>query len=195
LSRPRQTWFTYLDMIPGWCMDLRWLPSPVGIRIRDSTWTVQESALDWASALDFLPAMAGVGTTGDTIGITTGESNTTTTPISQIAGRSSIAITSIRVERTSITPVEVWAGMRESMRQGVQRQEHTRAPSAGSTMEGLREAAHSEDSPASAASMQEVVSTEVGASTEVERSTEEEVSTEEGATEEAAGDKFALVHQ
>src|SRR5260370_39933101 len=56
--------------------------------------------------------MVGVGTTGDTIGIETEGSSTTTTPTSRIAERSLIAIISIRLERTSITAVEVLSGGR-----------------------------------------------------------------------------------
>src|SRR5260370_41354406 len=95
-------WFTYLNMTPGWCMGPRWRSSLVGIRIRDFSWTAQDWLLDWDSALAYLPASAGVGTTGDTIGITKGGSSTTTTPISRIAGPSSIAIVFMRVDRTSI---------------------------------------------------------------------------------------------
>ncbi len=34
--------FTCLNTILGWCMERRWLCSPVGIRIRDSSWMVRE---------------------------------------------------------------------------------------------------------------------------------------------------------
>src|SRR5260370_39140436 len=110
-------WFMCLNTIRGWCMGHRWLCSPVGIRIRDSSWTAQESVLDWASELDYLPALAGVGTTGDTIGTTPGESNSTTTRTFRTAGPSSIAIVSIRREGTLIMPpipiAEVLVAMRD----------------------------------------------------------------------------------
>jgi len=70
--RRRLTRSTYLSMIPGWCMGLRWPSSPVGRRIRDFTPTVQESLLDWGLGSDYSPAMAGVGTTGDVIGMVAG---------------------------------------------------------------------------------------------------------------------------
>ena len=38
--------------------------SPVGIRIRDSSWPGRKLLLDWVSALGYLPASAGVGTVG-----------------------------------------------------------------------------------------------------------------------------------
>src|SRR6202030_963153 len=95
-------WFTYLNTIPGWCMERRWLSSPAGIRTPDSSSTVLESVLDWASESDFSQASAGGGTTGDTIGTTTEEWSTTTTLTFRIAGLLSIAIVSIRAEPTSI---------------------------------------------------------------------------------------------
>src|ERR1700693_4286978 len=91
--------------------------SPVGIRTRDFSWTAQESLLDSASGLDYLADSAGVGTTGDTIGTTAGESNSTTTRTFRIAGPSSIVIVSIRHEGTLIMPpipmAEVLEGMRD----------------------------------------------------------------------------------
>src|SRR5882724_8559663 len=114
-NRRHRTWFTYLNMIPGWHMGLRWGSSPVGIRIRDSSWTARESLLDWDSALDYSAASAGVFTIGDTIGIAAGESFSTTTHSSRTAGRSSIA-TILVVGRISITPAifaaEVLTGMK-----------------------------------------------------------------------------------
>ena len=88
--RRRLTRSTYLSMIPGRCMGLRWPSSPVGRRIRDFTPTVQESLLDWELGSDYSPAMAGVGTTGDVIGMVAGPS-TTTKASSRIVEASSIA--------------------------------------------------------------------------------------------------------
>src|ERR1700675_829139 len=100
-------------------MARQWLSSPVGIHTPDSFSTVQESVLDWASESDYLPASAGVGTVGDTIGTTVGESNTTTTRTFRIAGPSLIAIVSTRHERTStmrrIQMAEMWVGSRGSI--------------------------------------------------------------------------------
>src|SRR5712664_3162659 len=81
-------------MIHGSCMESLSGSGRAGIRILDFTLPVRELRL--ASALEsaFLGGMAGVGTTGDTIGITT-ELFTTTTPISPTAEFSSIATTSI----------------------------------------------------------------------------------------------------
>ena len=63
----------YLSMIPGWFMGLRWLFSPVGIRIRDFSSMGLESPLVWALAWDYLVDSDGVGTIGGTIGTTTAE--------------------------------------------------------------------------------------------------------------------------
>src|ERR1700724_2184702 len=100
-------------------MDTRLRCSLGGIRTRGYSWTVQDSLLGWASESDYLPASAGVGTVGDTIGTTAGESNTTTTRTFRIAGPSSIATVSIRHERTSTMPrilmAEALVGMRGSI--------------------------------------------------------------------------------
>src|ERR1700693_4492831 len=124
-------------------MARRWASSPVGIRIQDFSWMAQESLLDWASVLDYLPASAGVGTVGDTIGTMAGESNTTTTRTFRIAGPSLIAIVSTRHEGTLIMPpipmAEVLAGEAPAL-------ECVPAPSAGSIMAGLRDPIPSEDS-------------------------------------------------
>src|SRR5260370_24783877 len=98
-------------MIPGWYMGPRSPCFPVGIRIRDSSWTARESALGWDSGLDYLAVTAGAGTIGDSIGTAAGEASITTTPISRTAGLSSIAIAFIRAERTSIMgPAAALAG-------------------------------------------------------------------------------------
>ena len=67
----------FLNMILGTCMGMHCLSFLVGIRIPDFTSTVRESVLDWASGLDYLPATAGVGTTGDATGIMAGLNITT----------------------------------------------------------------------------------------------------------------------
>lgn len=67
-----------LSMIPGWSTGRRWPFSPVGLRMRDFTPTVQESLLDWGlSGSDYSPASAGVGTIGDMIGMVAGPSSIT----------------------------------------------------------------------------------------------------------------------
>src|SRR5260370_37520537 len=101
-----------------------------------------------------------------------GASSTTTTPTSRIAGRSSIAIVFIRIDRTLImAPI-----LRAEVVQGrdftrptprTHRQARIPAPSVGSAMEAMREPTHSEDSPDSPASTEEAVSTE-GAATAAE---------------------------
>ncbi len=67
---------------------------PAGIRIQDSSLPVRELHLASALELASLAGLAGAGTTGDTIGITT-ESFITTTPTSPTAEFSSIVTTSI----------------------------------------------------------------------------------------------------
>ena len=122
-----------------------------------------------------MAASAGVGTIGDTIGTTTGEWSTTTTRTFRIAERSSIAVISIRIERTSIAvPIlaaEVLTAIRAFM--GATREPQIPAPSVGSITAGLQEATLSADSRALAVSMEEAA----------EASTEEaaEASTEEAA--------------
>src|SRR5580704_9108007 len=139
----------YLNTILGWCMARRWAFSPVGIRTRDFSWTVQELRSDWASGLGYLPASAGVGTAGDTIGTMAGESNTTTTPTFHIAGPSSIAIVSIRREGAStIPPIPVAAALAGAP----PTLECIPAPSAGSIMAGSPDPIPSEDSPVLGAS-------------------------------------------
>src|SRR5258707_2861498 len=83
-----------LSMTLGSCMESLSGSGRAGIRIRDFTLPVRELRL--ASALESasLGGMAGVGTTGDTTGITT-ELFTTTTPTSLTAEFSSIATMSI----------------------------------------------------------------------------------------------------
>jgi hypothetical protein len=141
-NRQVPRWFTYLNTIPGLCMERRLLSSPVGIRFRDFFWTVQESLLDWVSGLGCLPASAGVGTVGDSIGMAGGESSTTATRSSRIAGLSSTAIVFIRVERTSIMRRTFTAVASLVMRERIP------APSVGSTMAGSLEPTPSEDSRA-----------------------------------------------
>ena len=125
--------------------------------------------MDWASELECLPASAGVGATGDTIGATTAESSTTTTRTSRTAGRSSTAIVFIRADRTSITaPIhvtEVLLGIRDFTGPTIRthRQEGTLALSVGSAMAGSREVTQPEGIPALAASMVGAVASMVGA--------------------------------
>src|SRR5882672_4078366 len=134
----------FLNTIPGWCTGTHWLSSPVGIPTQDFSWTAPVSLLDWASGSDYLAASAGVGTTGDTIGTTTGESSTTTTPTSRTAGRSSIATVFVRAERTSIMAPTLRAEVGQDrdftgLTPRTHRQAHIPEPSAGSAMEGVRE--------------------------------------------------------
>jgi hypothetical protein len=124
--------------------------------------------LAWASGWGYLPASAGDGTTGGTIGITMGGSSTTTTHTSRIAGRSSIAIAFVRVERTSIVAAIHVAGVLAGIRRftgatRTQRQERIPAPSVGSAMAGVREPTHSEDSLALADSTAAEAASMVGA--------------------------------
>ena len=143
-----------LNMIPGWCMEPRWLCSPVGIRIRDCSSTAQESLLGWASRLDYLADSAGVGTIGGTIGTTTGESSTTTTTTSRIATLSSIETIFIRREGTSITPpIHMAAVLAGTPRPVVS----ISGPSAGSIMEALQEPTHPKDDPVLVAFMEGAV--------------------------------------
>src|SRR5947209_17806601 len=128
-------------MIPGLYMERLWLSSPVGIRIRGSFWTVQEWLLDWVSGLGYLPASAGAGTVGDSIGTAVGESSTTTTRSSRIAGRSSIAIAFVRVKRITIGPRTFTPVALLVMRECIP------APSVDSTMAGLLERTPSEGRP------------------------------------------------
>src|SRR6202049_3445441 len=173
--------FMCLNTIRGWCMARRWVFSPVGIRIRDSSWTFQESVLDWASGWDYLVGSAGVGTIGDTIGTTTGESNSTTTRTFRITGRSSIAMIFVRAERTSTMQPTSIAGVLPGMRAFTAathrtcREKCIPAPSAGSIMEVLRELIPPEDSPASAASTAAASAAEV--STEGAAASTEEAGT------------------
>src|SRR5258708_3248466 len=113
---------------------------------------VRESDLAWDSALDFTAASDGVGTVGDSIGPTTVESSTTTTPISRTAGRSSIAMVFVRTAGASIaeltlTPAAL-AGMTHAS-------EHIPAHSAGSIMAELRDPTLSAGDPALAAASTE----------------------------------------
>lgn len=55
--------------------------------IRDCSWTARESVSGWDSELGCLAASAGVGRIRDSIGTTAGESSSTTTRTSRIAGR------------------------------------------------------------------------------------------------------------
>src|SRR5882757_5740300 len=86
-------------------MALHWLFSPAGIHIRGYFLTARESVLDWDSALGYMAASAGVGTIGDLIGAAAAGSFTTTIRISRTAGRSSIAIVFVRLERSIAVPV------------------------------------------------------------------------------------------
>ncbi len=98
-------------------------------RSRNRFWT-------WVLALDCLPASAGVGTIGDTIGTVAAGSCTTTTRTSRIA-ESIVNRNSFRSARTSaIRPIFAAA---DSARVAC-----VPAPSAGSIMAGLREPALSE---------------------------------------------------
>src|SRR5258708_5434774 len=156
---------------------------PVGIRTRVFSWTARESLLALVSAWDCLAASAGDGTTGDTIGTTTGESSTTTTRTSRIAGLSLIATVFARVERTSImAPIHVTAilaGVRRLTGRPTrtERQERIPAPLAGSAMEEVREPTLTEDGPALADSTEEAASTvaEAGTAAEATDSLHEEI--------------------
>ena len=144
---------------------------PDGIRTPDFSSTDQESVSGWASGSDFLPATAGVGTTGATIGTTTGESNTTTIHTFRIAGPSSIETALIQDEGTSIMAPILVAGALAGMMaftaptRHTFREECTRAPSADSITAAMLELIPSEDSPALAASMV-VASTEEASAAE-----------------------------
>ena len=102
------------------------------------------SVLDWDSGSDSLAALAGVGTIGDTIGITAGEWYTTTTRISRTARLSSIGTVLTAVGQASITtPVstaEPW-GTQDFMGEPIpiQRAERDPAPSVDSIMGAFRD--------------------------------------------------------
>ena len=139
---------------------------------------VQESLLDWASGWDYSQASDGVGTDGDMIGTTAGESNSITILTIRIAVPSSIAMALIRDARTSIIP----AILAVTALQGIAGFAATRpvecipALSAGSIMAEWRELILSADSLALAASTEAVSVAEV--STVAEASTEEAAVTE-----------------
>src|SRR5580698_8774116 len=84
-------------------MAIRWLFSPIGIRIRDFFGMVRESIGVWVSVLDSSANLAGDGMVGDTIGAAAGAS-TTTGRTSRIAGASSIVVVFARTGRTSVVP-------------------------------------------------------------------------------------------
>jgi hypothetical protein len=176
-------------------MERHWLCSPVGIHTQGFSSTVQESVLDWALGSDCLPASAGVGTIGDTIGITTEESSTTTTHTFRIAGPSSIVIVLIRVERSSIMArifmAEVLAGVRAftAPTRPTFREKYIPAPSAGSIMAEMRELTPSEDSPALAAFTAAQAFTEAVSAVEVSTAGVAEASTEEAGMEAEATDR------
>ena len=149
-----------------------------GIRIRDFTLPGRELRL--ASALESasLGGMAGVGTTGDTIGITT-ELFTTTTPISPTAEFSSIATTSIAADSMELAgftePADFMAEEREDspvasmdLRRHTGSLALTLAHLAGLTMEESQEA-----SPLAGIRALAEASTAVEVSTEAVAATEE----------------------
>src|SRR5579862_120533 len=156
-----------LNMILGWCTARRCPSFPDGIRTPDFSSKVQESVLDWASESGFSPATVGAGTTGDTIGTTTEESNSITIRTFRIAGPSLIETVLIRHEGTSImAPIfvaEALAGMRAftAPTRHAFREECTRAPSADSITAAMRELIPSAGGPALAASMAEASGVEV----------------------------------
>ena len=77
LNQRRPTQFMFPSMIRGLYTGIQCLCFLVGRPGRAFTLTVQELVLDWGSALGHLPALAGVGTTGDATGIMAGLRTTT----------------------------------------------------------------------------------------------------------------------
>src|SRR5580704_1344615 len=88
-------------MTPGSCMESQSGSGQAGIGIQGCTLPDRELRLAWALASASLAAMAGDGTTGDTIGVAT-ESSSTTTPTSPTAESSPITTRSITRVQTSI---------------------------------------------------------------------------------------------
>src|ERR1700730_15044130 len=88
-------------MTPGSCMESQSGSGPAGIGSQGCTLLGRELRLAWALASASLAAMAGDGTTGDTIGVAT-ESCSTITPTSPTAESSPITTRSITRVQTSI---------------------------------------------------------------------------------------------
>ena len=99
-------------------------PGQAGIGIRDCTLPDRVSHLVSALESASLAALAGVGTTGDMIGIAT-VSSTTTTPISPTAESLLITTPSITPAGTSITVEDFKAGVRLEVRRSMDQHRST----------------------------------------------------------------------